>query len=248
MTGSAGACAALVVALAVPGGLRSALDHYDFGEYATACEQLERLRTDGLARDDEVVALRYLGACHHILGAKEQASAAFEALLDADPRAELDPVQFPPELVAFFRDLRDRRGPTLAVTPAAPPAPAASAEAGRSSKSRALAVLPFGVGQFQNDQPGKGAVFASLETVSLGVGIVGLVLFEAEKESGAFLAGGRFEDEDKAAALQTLYVAGLATFGALWALGAVDALVNFDDAPGVAVLPAPGGFVLGGRF
>jgi hypothetical protein len=238
-----GPAAVLMVVLAGPGELRAALDHYDFGEYAAACEQLETVRAaGGLSREDEIVTLRYLGACHHFLGERDASGRAFEALLDADPRAELDPVQFPPELVAFFRDVRDRRAPPPDVVTDAPEAPA-------RGKSRAMAFLPFGVGQFQNDSPGKGALFASLEGVSLGLGVVGLALFESQKQSGGFLRGGTFEDEDQAAQLQTLYVAGFVGFSALWAIGVADALGHFDDgAPGVAVMPTPDGFVLGGRF
>ncbi len=240
-----GPAAVLMVVLAGPGELRAALDHYDFGEYAAACEQLEKLRGEGgLAPEDDRVALRYLGACHHFLGAREPAAKAFEALLDAEPQAELDPVQFPPELVGFFRDLRERRGPA----PATPPTATAPATP-RRDKSRAMAFFPFGVGQFQNDSPGKGALFASLEGVTLGLGVVGLVLFESQKETGGFLQGGTFEDEQQASRLQTIYTMGFVGFGALWAVGVADALIHFDDsAPGVAVMPTPDGVVFGGRF
>lgn len=236
--------AVLTVALAAPGTLRAALDHYDFGEYGTACQQLEGLRAAGLPADDDRVALRYLGACHHFLGAEAKSRAAFEALLAAEPAAELDPVQFPPELVSFFREVRARRPASAAgASPSAVDAPSTAAP----RRSRGVAFLPFGAGQFQNGQPGKGAIFASLEGVALGVGVVGLALFEAEKDSGGLLAGGTFEDEEKAQQLQMVYVAGFATFAALWAIGVGDALANFDE-PAVAVLPLPGGAVLGGRF
>jgi hypothetical protein len=235
--------AVLVMLLAAPGPLREALDRYDFGEYGPACEQLEGLRAGGtLSPDDTVVALRYLGACHHFLGEKDRSRAAFDALLDADPGAELDPVQFPPELVAFFRDIRDHRAPP-------PPATVTTTAPERPRKSRGMAFLPFGVGQFQNDEPGKGALFASLEGVALGAGVVGLALFESQKKTGGFLQGGTFEDEQQASTLQTLYASGFMAFSALSAIGVVDAMIHFDEgAPGIAVMPAPGGFVLGGRF
>lgn len=252
--------AVLVVALPMSDALRTALDHYDFGEYAAACDQLEGLRAaGGLTPEEERLVLRRLGACHHILGELVAATAAFEALLDREPDATLDPVQFPPELVAFFREIKQRRaaatqtGEAPAETARAettrPPTAEATGEApAEAGKSRAVAFLPFGAGQFQNDQPGKGAVLASLEAVALGVGVVGLALFEAEKDSGTFLGGGTFEDEDKAASLQALYLGGFGTFAALWALGVVDALVYYDDPPAVSFVPTPGGLGLGGRF
>jgi hypothetical protein len=244
MAAPAGICAALILALAGPEQLRAAFDHYDFGDYAAACQMLEKERGDaGLAPGDRQKVLRYLGACHHFLGEKEAAATAFRELLAEDPHADLDPVQFPPELVAFFRDLQARQAPAPASS--APP-PEVHATAPR--KSRGVALLPFGAGQFQNGEPGKGAIYASLEGVALSVGIVGLALFESEKKSGSFLSGGRFDDPAQASTLQTLYLGSFITFGALWAIGIGDAFAHFDDGASVTFLPSPDGFVLGGRF
>jgi hypothetical protein len=241
----AAAVPCLAIALLAHPGLQTALDHYQFGEYRKACDQLQGIVGDArLDPGESRSALMYLGACRHVLGQPEEAAAAFDALLAEEPEARLDPVVFPPDMVAFFRTRKESR----AAREPARPAAQAEASSQRREKSYLTAVLPFGAGQFQNERYGKGTVFASLQAVSLGVGVVGLVLFEAEKETGSFLGGGTFEDEDKAASLQSLYVASFAIFGGLWVVGAVDALIDFDEPVGVTFVPTPDGFVLGGSF
>lgn len=251
--------------LAAPPTLQQALEHFDFGQYAEACTLLTPLKTQrGLTRQERIVVLSRLGACHHYQGQIVQARSAFQALLDADPDHALDPVQHPPELLAFFRDIKQSYRPKAAVTGPAvitgpavtgtPPAAQSGAEVPTpqpkpsAHKSKWVAVAPFGAGQFQNGDAAKGVTLASMETVTLAVGVVGLMLFEAEKESGGFLSGGTFKDPDKANTYQSLYLGGFIGFLGLWAYGAVDALYHFDDGAQITVIPTPNGAALTGRF
>ncbi|MCB9539817.1 MAG: hypothetical protein H6704_26700 [Myxococcales bacterium] len=179
-------------------------------------------------------------------------------------------MQFPPDMVRFFGKVRARAEAAARERAAAearakaeaeaeakrraaekraehkadPPPPRRRAET--PAKSRAKAMLPFGVGQFQNGHDGKGATLAALQGVALAVGVGGLLTFESEKESGAFLAGGTFPDPERADTLQAVYLGGFAAFGALWLYGLIDANVYFDEAPPVAIVPTPDGLAVGG--
>lgn len=234
---------ALLAALLLPTSLREALDKYDFGEFETACAQLEVLRHEpSFDVEARLKTLKFLGACRHVQGQLDAATEAFEALLDLDPRAKLDPVQFPPDMVRFFADVRARREaspppPRPEVRPGPEPEP------GSEPRSVGLALLPFGVGQAQNHQPTKAAWLGAAQGITLATGVVTLALFESEKESGGFLTGGSFEDTGKAETLHGIYVGSFATFGALWAYGVVDALVNLDEPAPVAVMPTSNGVV-----
>lgn len=233
---------ASVVALFLPAELRKALDAYDFGEFETACESLEKLRYNKtFDAEARLVTMKYLGACRHVVGDKHASAASFNELLDLDPNAQLDPVQFPPDMVQFFAQLKARHGtraPDPMPTPVPPVEPPAQATASTSW-------APFGAGQFRNGQRSKGMTLAVLQGVTLAAGVVGLGLFEAEKETGTFLQGGEFRDTGKAELLHTTYVAGFTAFFGLWAYGVIDASVNARTA---WVVPGPDGLVVGGAW
>lgn len=257
----------LTVALLLPSELTEALERYDFGEFEAACQQLDALRdADGFDAEARLKTLKYLGACRHALRDDAAADEAWTALLALDPTATLDPVQFPPDMVRFFGKVRGRAEAAAreraaaearakaeaeaearrrAAEKAEPPPPPRRRDA-PPAKSRGKAMLPFGVGQFQNGHDAKGATLAALQGVALAVGVGGLLTFESEKESGGFLAGGTFPDPDRADTLQAVYLGGFAAFGALWLYGLIDANVYFDQPPPVAVLPTPDGLAIGG--
>lgn len=240
----------LAAALLLPASLREALDQYDFGEFDKACATLDRLKTDpSFDTEARLKTLKYLGACRHALQDEPSARAAWTSLLDADPRANLDPVQFPPDMVAFFGAIKQSHAAKPEPKPPAvgPPRVVETVPPKRPAKSKAKAWLPFGVGQFQNGQDTKGYWLAGFQGVTLAAGVGGLVLFESKKRSGGFLSGGEFDDPDEAETLQTLYVAGFVGFAALYAYGVFDALANFDE-PAVTVLPTPEGLIIGGRW
>ena len=268
----------VAVALLLPGALQEALEQYDFGEFEAACARLDGLQA---AKDFDVEArlktLKYLGACRHALRDDPKADEAWTALLAMDGTARLDPVQFPPDMVAFFEGVRDRfearqaedaaamaraardaaardaaardaAARDAAARDAAAHATPPPARAPSTRKSRARALLPFGVGQFQNGHDAKGTTLAVLDGAALAIGLGGLIAFEMEKESGTLLGGGTFRDPGKADTLQAVYLTGFASFGALWLYGIADGLVNFQDTAAVSILPTPDGFVVGGTF
>lgn len=218
--------------------VQKALDTYDYGDYAGACQQLEALRASPNTPETErPVVLRALGACHHIQGETVPAKEAWQAWLKLEPAAELDPVAYPPEMVAFFRDLRAQ---VVAPPPSAPPteAPAAVVSAAppppRREKSALVAALPFGAGQFQNGQDSKGWTLAIADTAALGLGAFFLYRTESLKTSGSVFSGGSFanaSDRDAAEQSRLFSMIGFGTFAALWAYGAWSGLSNMESTP-----------------
>ena len=223
-----------LLALSTSPEVQKALDTYDYGDYAGACQQLLALREAPATSEAERPAiLRALGACHHIQGQTVPAKEAWQAWLKLDPAAELDPVAYPPEMVAFFRDLRAQ-----VATPPPPPPPSAPALATaappREEKSALIAALPFGAGQFQNGQPTPGWVLAVADTAALGLGAFFLYRTESLKTSGGVFSGGTFAhqaDRDAAEQSRLFSLLGFGAFGALWAYGAWSGLSNMGNTP-----------------
>ncbi len=105
--------------------------------------------------------------------------------------------------------------------------------------------VPFGVGQFANEQPVKGSLFLVSETLAFGTAAAAFAAFESNKIEGGLFEGGRFRDPELASTLQTTYLAAFWAGAALVVGGVVDALVSRPDPQDpVAVTFGPGSVVV----
>jgi hypothetical protein len=178
--------------------------------------------------------LRYRGVCRFLHDDTPGATEAFDALLEAEPAAALSTDDFPPAVVAFFGRTKDsysaRVARSLAPTPDAPRAIHASP------------YTPFGAHQFERGDDGLGQFLLTGQAIGLAAGVGGLIAFESMKEEGGFLDYGRFRDPDAARLVQGIYLAGFATFAALWIYGVVDG-ARYTP----ALSASPDGAVIGGQ-
>ena len=120
---------------------------------------------------------------------------------------------------------------TLSDAPVAEPEPV--------RRSLAWAFLPFGVGQFANDSPVKGALFCVAETLAFATFAASLGAFEANKLSGPLFGGGTFKDTELAKKLELTYLIAFWTGVALAVVGIVDAIV-FRPSADTTVAIGPG--------
>jgi tetratricopeptide (TPR) repeat protein len=250
--------------------LKGAIDDFEFGEHAQAAEKLRTI-LEPIAlesRENVIVARQYLGACYYLLGDKQKARNQFSMLLALDPQHRLDPAVFSPALVKLFEQVRAETGlalkepappPPPAAGPPPPPPPPAVVTApppGYTPHSPALSLVPFGVGQFFNRQPVRGALFATAEVGLFAAAAVTFAMFESLKVEEITPAGEvlqvyfRPEDVDQANRLQNIY---LGTFWAgvvVVAAGIVEALISYpgNDAPTVTAGNGAPGAAQGSPF
>lgn len=124
----------------------------------------------------------------------------------------------------------------LAAAEAGAPPPEEPAPARRSA---AWAIVPFGVGQFANDEPVKGALFCVGQVLSFLTAGATLGMIEANKtRSNGFMQGGDFKDPALASTLQTVELVAFWTGIALIGLGIADAFI-FRPSPETTVAVAP---------
>lgn len=135
-----------------------------------------------------ISARQLLGVSLHVLGQRSEAKEEFGQLLLEDPTHKLDPFVVPPPVVQAFEEVRRQMKPTLdrvlkerGLQPEAPrPAlvlvPVPNAFVG---------LLPFGLPQFQLDEPRAGAAFLGLEVAGLAANVAGYLRGRAVQESGA---------------------------------------------------------------
>lgn len=220
--------------LSAPAGAQSsasldaAVRDFEFAEFEKARDALTPIAEDP-ERDvgDRTRARTYLAATEHALGDEAAARAHLSILFREAPDTRLDPGLFLPELVRLSEEVRDEVALQRSLLE---PRVDASAQ-----PHVALALLPFGTGQFANGQTTKGLAFLAGEALLFGVSTLLYSQFSGLKEEDhGFLRGGTFADPEAARRLQLGY---FATFWAGMALnvgGVVDALMTRQSSARVA--------------
>ena len=257
---------------APPADLKRAKDRYEFGAYADAAGAVRELlaRRKDLPEDEVVEAYRILGLSEYQLGDRSAARAAFVNLLSVDPDYALDPFLVPPPIVEFFdrvkRDaepelapLRERRRQLREQERLAEEArrKLLAEEAARSGPpSKVVLVqervylfnwLPFGAGQFQNGENGKGTAIAVSQVLLGAVNLTAIVAHSeiASNASRCSYSPGcsnpPYSDQTRSQ-LQTLDIIKYVSAGLFWgvyAYSVYDAHVHY--VPRVETEVTPGG-------
>lgn len=185
------------------------------------------------------------GASDMYLGRLADADAQFERILRNNAKFEPDAILFPPGVLDEFRRMREKLEKEAAEKRAGDAATkkiaALEAENSRllmhvaaledyasrydtvTKRSRVLASLPFGVGQFQNGDPGLGIFFLSTEVLALGTATVSFFYHQS-------LPRNPVDINDARSAANTARVVNwisLGTFVALAVGGVVQAHIGF---------------------
>ncbi len=228
--------------------LRQARANFDYRNYGPAADLAQEL-IDSRALErtpDQIEVYRILGLSRFFQGRTEDARIAFINLLSLDPDFQLDPFYVPPQAVAFFervrtdnqsllQPIRERRRAAQEALRQEEEARARLLNKGPSNvppqiireeverPSTALALLPFGVGQFQNRDTGLGIVFATTEAAAAITSIACYIWVESQRSSSGFYPSSVYST---AVTVRDVQVAtGIAFFG-LWAAGAVEAVLT----------------------
>jgi hypothetical protein len=219
---------------------------YERGDYAEAVALLHPLlypRIE-LGTEDAVVETHRLLALAELFQKQERdAEQEFVALLALRPNFELDPIVDPPSAVSFFQDVKLRQEARLAeirrrqleeetrrrreeqrrLEEQHAKAERVYIERTVQQNSRLIALIPFGIGQFQNRHFKKAILFAVSE-VLLGAWWAGMTLaIDQRYPSHRFPV----DDKDTANTLLALQVSAAAAFWAVVGWGIIDAQVTF---------------------
>ena len=171
---------------------------YERGDYPLAVVTLTPLLYPSieLASEDAVIEAHRLLALSYLLEKKEpEAAEEATSILALRPSFQLDPIVDPPMAVSFFESVRKRQEARLhdlrerarkdAEARAREDAERRHATAERvyiertvTRRSRLVATLPFGVGQWQNGQRTKAALFLSSELVFGALSLSGYVALD----------------------------------------------------------------------
>ncbi len=257
-------------ALQNPGdALRQAKNSFDYGSYEPAAKLAEQLiATHALERpQDQIESYRLLGLARFFLHQNAAAQDAFLNLLSLDPDYQLDPFYVPPQAIAFFEGVRSQnqallqpirerrraaqealraeeeaRQKLLSQAKAPPEEPKVKVVNVRVERHNpALALLPLGVGQFQNGNPklAWGLLVSEAALAGTSFGTFWWIQFK----NGTLAPS----QNNSAAIVRDVSNATGGAFFALWAFGIGEALWHFnstvtvreEEAPAQPAKPAP---------
>ena len=187
---------------------------YLYGDYPNTIAQLQPLIEPDvlLEPDDAAKAYEYLGLSFYFLEDKEHAKEYFSRLIRLRPDWELDPVLVPPTAITFYNDIHRKMEAELSrQREALELLKRREAERRMRANTREIiiedrknslfvACMPFGLGQFQNDQPILGTLFLSSEIIAIGLSMGFFMSVESMRLSNGFYEHEKYE---RAQQLQT---------------------------------------------
>ena len=168
----------------------------------------------------------------------DAARRQFLELLRERPDYELDSLIFPASVVDLFESVRRKHSEELAKIRQKKRRQSQTASNEPGSSSTTLYIerqvkdrlyifnfFPFGIGQFQNNQPVKGALFAGGQIAGLAIHAVGFFQIESLRQPS-----GKFKQSDLQSATRwrNTQAGALIGAGALFAFSVLDALLNYQ--------------------
>lgn len=198
--------------------LKRANRAYTFGDYEGAVQVLTpvvepEMEIRGLS--EQVRAFELLGLSHWYLGQNDASKRYFRRMILVNPDKELDPRLVPPPIIEFYEDLRQDLAEDIKRSEAELRKRIEEEERQRRERnalikevtykenSLVVALLPFGVGQFQNGDETLGWIFLTAEVAAITLSVSFLYAAESLRQPNGFF---RPEEADLARNLQTAQI------------------------------------------
>lgn len=168
----------------------------------------------------------------------DQAEAQFLARLRAEPDRPLNPLIYPASVVEFFETVMDEHAEELDAIRAERDEVGNGETHGALTtvyierevglKNYAVNFMPFGVGQFQNDEPVQGTLFATAQGAALGINVASYWMVESLRGQDGYYEPGAGNEADHARQWRVAQYVGLGAFVGLYVWSIVDALQRYE--------------------
>ena len=206
---------------------------FEYGDYPGMVAALKRgLDLNRFKGEQLTEAHRLLGIGYFILQNRAKSHEHFLRLLTQNPDFQLDPLYVPPIIIEFFETIREENREMLEAIRAErekkeeEDQQAEPSVIVRRKNPYYVNFVPFGAGQFQNDEPIKGTLFLSAETLALGLNVTGFFMSKSFEGNDGYYSPG---DASAARKWRIVQYSALGAFGALVIGGIIDALVNYEE-------------------
>lgn len=154
---------------------------------------------------------------------QQRADHHIERALSEDSDLELDPLLYPPRFIARVDEFRED-SPSRAVPDAESPE-IFYFERRIEIRSKIPLYLPGGAGQFYNDSPVKGVLFAVVQALGLAANATGFWMVRSLRDDDGFIPSDRVR---RARGWRGVQYGGIALFGLSWLVGVVESHLDFE--------------------
>ncbi len=214
---------------------------YLYGSYPQCIEILSSILIPNsliVDIDQRIDAYRYLGLSLYYLKNLEQSQSVFEKLLFLKPDYELDPVETPQEAISFLDKIKKELQTQLIERQKIleeerkkeeekkKKINAISTEYEFQINSRFVALLPFGIGQYQNDDDVMGTTFLASEFITSAISVFAFIQVESLRQSDGKFSPIQFE---QAQVYQNMQLISAYSTLALMLTGSIHALLTFKE-------------------
>ncbi len=212
--------------------LSEADEAFRYQDYERTIKLLLPVLESGHIKDPEelLTTREHLAASYWFVGAQDAARTEFGVLLKGRPDHRLNKLFYPPGLVSFFEEhkkwltdaglIGDARQASVLTGPRR-----TLVKSTVERRVPAIAYLmPFGVGQFSNNDTAKGAVVAALQGIGVAMNVgswLGLQALKRGKSNRIAAA-----DQGRAELLRGLWWAGTGLFSATWIYSVADGFAH----------------------
>lgn len=215
--------------------LQRARNLYEYGDYDKVVKLLERALSVGKFDESQIAAVHELaGICSFILQNKTKAREHFLQLLMRAPDTKLDPLYVPPIIIDFFEEVRKENREMLEAIRAHLARQKQERERQERMANMAVKVknpyfvnfIPFGAGQFQNEEQIKGGLFLSGEALLLSLNIAAYFVSDGLKgKDGRYSAA----DAEDARSWRIVQYSAMGALVLVAVGGVIDAVLNWQE-------------------
>lgn len=202
----------------------------EYGDYPSMVKMLEQALAMEKFQGEQLLRVhRLLGIGYFILHNKSKSGEHFLRLLTQAPDTQLDPLYVPPIIIDYFKKIREDNKSMLDAILAKQqevPEKLPTAMAVKRYNPYFVNFIPFGAGQFQNEQPTKGALFLSSEVLTLGFNIAGYFATLGLQSGDGYYSAGNAE---RAREWRIVQYVSLGALAALMVGGIIDAVLNHKE-------------------
>lgn len=219
----------------------------EYGDYRGLVKLLEDGLAAGVFEQSQLARVhRLLGIGYFIGKDIDKSRESFLSMLAQDPDAVLDPLYVPPSIVEFvdrirasnkalldtLRAQRDKRRD--APDPAKKPVTRVVI---KESKPFAVVFIPFGAGQFLNDEPLKGGAFMASELACLTLNVASYFVTRGFRGADGYYSK---ENARQAKRWRIVQYSALGALGGIALTGIIEAAVRYKQKDGTSANVAQG--------
>lgn len=221
--------------------LNQAKNNYVYGNYKKTIEILNKIIMDLETETDKITAYELLGACYFFIEDNQKSKDSFINLLGINPEYKIDPLLYPPNLLAFFDKVfkefdeknklikiienKDKKNDVQIIKEEIVLKELEEKHIYIEKTNYISMFIPFGYAQYRNGDMSKCYMFLTTESVLLITNIASYWMVESFKDENGYFTG---ENKTNAKVYQTIQTFSLIGLIGFFIYGMIDGMIYYN--------------------